>query len=107
MKYLKIFEQFEEGWDPFGEEFKKHNIVIDLLRQLFNKYYIGRVEDMRKAYSDDIFILYTEEDDRYVLYFYLNIHWKLFEGKFRERYKNPIYYSRTNYNFAHKITIMK
>jgi DNA ligase (NAD+) len=40
------------------------------------KYYIGRFD----------LVLYTEEDNRYVLYFWLNAHGKKFESEFKERY---------------------
>lgn len=66
-----INEQIEEYEDEWWEKdclFDK-NIVLKLLDEFFGeKYYIGRFEDMRKSYREGYLVLYTEEDNRYVLY---------------------------------------
>ena len=51
MKYLKLFEQFDEDWDPFGEETIKHgkeNYVEGDLVKIIGGIYTGKIGQIKK-----------------------------------------------------------
>lgn len=63
MKYLKLFEKFDNGWDPFGEEVDniKKNKLIKYLGETVHKY--GGTLTMLEMESDFSPIVFSTDEE--------------------------------------------